>query len=214
MATEVELKLRCVEANKSVLTELEAFIEKAFPEAELSTRYLENRYLDTPDFALNKARVALRIRSFECDGERHYIQTLKTQGEVKDGVHTRKEHEWQVPNLSLNIDLLNSCEDWPEQLKADCLITVFDTNFTRYSAVLEHADSKIELAYDQGAVSAELNGEVRKTVINELELELLEGDAAALVSLSEQLKAELALVPSDTSKAERGFKLYDSSTSS
>ena len=53
---------------------------------------LENIYFDTPDYALQRLRMALRIRTQ--DGA--YIQTLKTRGQAQGGVLARQEWEWPL----------------------------------------------------------------------------------------------------------------------
>ncbi|MGV8378280.1 inorganic triphosphatase, partial [Pseudomonas aeruginosa] len=45
--------------------------------------------------------------------------------------------------------------------------------------------------------------------ICELDLELRQGDAAALLELAAELAADLPQMPSDISKAQRGYRLFD-----
>jgi len=66
----------------------------------------------------------------------------------------------------------------------------------------------IEAALDLGHVVV---GK-QKEEICELELELREGEPAALLELAAELAATLALMPCDISKAERGYRLYDASS--
>ncbi len=63
----------------------------------------------------------------------------------------------------------------------------------------------MEAALDLGKVVAGDNQEE----ICELELELRQGDAAALLELAAELAADLPLMPCDISKAERGYRLFD-----
>ena len=64
----------------------------------------------------------------------------------------------------------------------------------------------IEAALDLGKVIA---GEGEEEIC-ELELELRQGEPAALLELACELAAELPLMPCDISKAERGYRLFDS----
>ncbi|MNX44982.1 hypothetical protein D3C86_754840 [compost metagenome] len=52
----------------------------------------------------------------------------------------------------------------------------------------------------------------QKEEICELELELREGEPAALLELAAELAEKLALMPCDISKAERGYRLYDANS--
>ena len=68
----------------------------------------------------------------------------------------------------------------------------------------------VELALDTGRVVAHRGTPQQKEArICELELELREGDPAALLELAAELAASLPLMPCDISKAERGYRLFD-----
>ena len=74
MSVETELKLLLPKAS---VTQLKTHpFWKKFANGEPETFHLGNSYYDTPDRALSKANVALRIR--EKKGQ--YFQTLKTKG--------------------------------------------------------------------------------------------------------------------------------------
>jgi triphosphatase len=172
---------------------------------------LENSYFDTPALTLARAKSAVRVRRTP-DG---WLQTYKTVGSSKDGLHSR--HEWEMPveGNALEIDaLLAECDDEPSkealQSARDELIPLFTTHFSRtlWHVSIEGAD--VEAAIDQGEVLAEVNGETRRAPICEIELELKSGDAGALRALSAELaKAISGLRPDDVSKAQRGYKLRE-----
>src|SRR5690606_27645162 len=67
------------------------------------------------------------------------------------------------------------------------------------------ARTVIEAALDLGEVKA---GKLREEIC-ELELELRQGEPAALLELAAELAASLPLTPSDISKAERGYRLLN-----
>jgi inorganic triphosphatase YgiF len=200
MAKEIELKLSVLNADKNVLEQLkECFMSLGINSTELNKKHLENIYYDTPDRVLNKNRMALRIRK---KGDA-YIQTLKTKGHSTNGLSERGEWEWPRPEPSLDLDVLESLPIWSDDMSLTSLEAVFETNFDRHEAVLKWRDSEIELAFDQGEVSANQ----KSLPILELELELMSGQVSSLTSLAKALEKYIQLKPSDISKAERGYSL-------
>ncbi|GFM88172.1 adenylate cyclase [Pseudomonas cichorii] len=168
---------------------------------------LSNQYFDTPERDLAKAKVALRIRR---DGDR-IIQTLKTRGQSVAGLSERNEFNWDLPKAKLDLKKLEG-DCWPEQL-ADLdkktIKPLFTTDFVREKAEISWGRGKskvvIEAALDLGQV---VLGK-QKEEICELELELREGESAALLELAAELAATLPLMPCDISKAERGERLFN-----
>jgi inorganic triphosphatase YgiF len=170
---------------------------------------LVNIYFDTPELTLASSKSALRLRQTP-DG---WLQTFKTVGNAKEGLHSR--HEWEMPvaGEKLEIDaLLRECD---EPSAADALrqaapelVELFRTNFTRTLWRVEVNGSDIEAAIDQGDVFAEVDSETRRAPISEVELELKSGDEAALHTLAAELGRQIAgLAPDNISKAQRGYKL-------
>lgn len=172
---------------------------------------LGNVYFDTPSLTLAKAKSALRLRRTP----EQWLQTYKTLGEAKAGLHSR--HEWELPVLgeALEIDaLLAACDDDAArdalQAAAPDLIALFRTDFTRIVWDVEREGSQIEVALDSGAITAEVDGEPRRAEISELEIELKSGDASALETLAAELRGAFpALDPEDVSKAQRGYRLRE-----
>lgn len=169
-----------------------------------------NQYFDTPERDLAQAKVALRLRK---DGD-DIIQTLKTRGQSVAGLSERNEYNWDLPKAKLDVKKLDG-ECWPEQLAEldkKTLKPIFTTDFVRERAEIAWGRGKakvvIEAALDLGHVVV---GK-QKEEICELELELREGEPAALLELAAELAATLALMPCDISKAERGYRLYDASS--
>ncbi|WP_395071121.1 CYTH domain-containing protein [Paraburkholderia silvatlantica] len=172
---------------------------------------LENIYFDTPALALARARSALRLRR----APEGWLQTFKTVGTAQNGLHAR--HEWEMPvaGEALEIDrLLHECDEAGVSTAlsdaAANLIPLFRTDFTRTLWTLEVDGARVEAAIDEGEVSAEVDGETRRTPICEIELELKSGDEAALHSLAAELAQALpGLAPDDISKAQRGYRLRE-----
>jgi inorganic triphosphatase YgiF len=127
------------------------------------------------------------------------------------GLSERNEYNWDLPKAKLDLKKLDG-ECWPEQL-ADLdkktIKPLFTTDFVREKAEIAWGRGKskvvIEAALDLGNV---IVGK-QKEEICELELELREGEPAALLELAAELAEKLALMPCDISKAERGYRLFD-----
>lgn len=198
MATEVELKLLVAPQWDIPLEELPPL--KA---VERLTFPLQNRYLDTPDQQLTQAGIALRLRHQK--GE--WLQTLKSQHSPKGGLHQRQEWEMAVAEEALEWDRLPA-DALPEGLDRSAVEVVFETNFERRLWLLDYQDATIELVLDQGAARM---GDQESTIA-EFELELKDGEPSALFGLATELARHIPLVPSDISKAERGFNLLNQHT--
>ena len=162
-------------------------------------------YYDTPDEALTAAGASLRLRT-EASGRT--VQTLKSgQGLARGEV----EAEVSPGHLDLS---------WPEFVgpefagpefaglglaanSPDPLAPRFSVHVRRRSGVVEAGTSRIEAAFDEGEIRA---GD-RRAAVCEVELELLEGDRADLLTLARRLVAELPLTLSLRTKSARGADL-------
>lgn len=195
MAIELEIKLTLSERAQAQALEWLLAQPEARPGGQ---KLLVNRYYDTPDAALNRARAALRVRQ---SGNR-YIQTLKTQGEFVDGAHRRQEWEWPLPGPELDLSLL---EDTPlkQRLDMEKFQVAFETNFTRQVVMLETADALVEVAVDCG----EVVGGGRSHPLCEVEFELKSGSPSLLFSWAKALAVEVPVLVNLISKAEHGYYL-------
>jgi inorganic triphosphatase YgiF len=195
MATELEIKLSVSETAQTRALQWLSALPEARPGKQAS---LVNRYYDTPDAALNRAKAALRVRKV---GD-VYIQTLKTRGEFVGGAHRREEWEWTLPGPDLDLALLEATP-LHGQIDLGNLALVFETNFQRQVYWLEDQGDLIEVAIDSGSILA---GNSSRP-LHEIEFELKEGDGKSLtrwaLSLAQQLPVFLNLV----SKAEQGYYL-------
>lgn len=195
MATELEIKLSVSEAAQARALEWLS----SRPEVRLGeSRPLMNRYFDTPDAGLNRAKAALRVRKAGDD----YIQTLKTRGDFVDGAHRREEWEWSVPGPGLELSLL---QDTPLNAGLDLsrLQPVFETTFQRQVLWLEDGRSLIEIAVDSGTVAGN-NG---RRPLHEVEFELKRGQSGKLVAWALDLAREVPVFLNLVSKAEQGYFL-------
>jgi inorganic triphosphatase YgiF len=171
---------------------------------------MHDRHTPSRQPSRTAAKVALRLRR---DGDQ-VIQTLKTRGQSVAGLSERNEWDWYLSKAKLDLKKLDdSC--WPAAL-ADLdktqLQPIFTTDFIRQRAEIAWGRGKakvvIEAALDLGKVIA---GEGEEEIC-ELELELRQGEPQALLELACELAADLSLMPCDISKAERGYRLFDSAS--
>lgn len=185
---EIEIKFLC-EAR-----DLDAVLAAA-PGDGTQTRTLVSTYYDTPDNALSRAHVSLRIRQA---GEKR-IQTLK-RGEG----FAREEHEGPPAGdgLDVSVPALKRALK-PAQRRA--LAPVFTVTVTRRQRTFLHAGAEIELAIDEGEIAA---GSRRRS-ISEVELELKAGPPAALFELARSLSSAAPLYLSFDGKASQGQALRD-----
>ena len=157
-------------------------------------------YFDTPDLALSKRGVFLRVR--ESGGR--YVQTIKAMQSAAD-LFERFEWETEVSGRAPDLDAAQGTALGPlltPALRA-ALRLLFETRMRRTLHRLTDSGSEIEVAIDQGEIVAG----ARATPISEVELELKEGDTAALFRLARTLAGTVPLRLAVKTKAERGFEL-------
>ena len=197
MSKEIELKLSLLPEGLRALRRHPLFTGAA---KQGNATTLDNTYFDTPDGALKSRKVGVRTRR----QGRLLLQTVKCAAESIGGLSARPE--WEQP-FSGRFDF--SAIDTPKVQKLLMrheaeLAPVFSTRFRRETRLHDSGDGvRILMMVDTGEVIA---GE-RREPICELELELVEGSALDLLQLARGLAADIPLWPSDTSKAERGYRL-------
>lgn len=185
----------------------EALVAVAVPGSE-ATQQLEARYFDTPSHALQKAKLAYRIRR---EGEA-WVATVKGDGSSKGGLHARLE--WNVPvlNSEPEIEVFSHTDigvRLQEVVGDEILEPILITSFERKTVNVSMPDgSTIEVAADKGAIIA---GEKTAPIL-EIELELKTGQPMALFMLGAALAREYPLLPEPDSKFYRGLLLAGLST--
>ncbi|MGL4767073.1 MAG: CYTH domain-containing protein [Formosimonas sp.] len=169
---------------------------------------LLNVYLDTPNLALKAARAALRLR-FDVE-QNLWLQTLKTAGQVINGVHARGEWECVVarqasasdmPRVDLNL-FPAEAQQMLRAFEAE-LQPVFRTDFTRDIYDYRHNAAHFEWALDDGAVQTSTGA----VPIHELELEHKAGELDEMRDLAQAAQTALKATPQTLSKAARGYGL-------
>lgn len=195
MSNEVEIKLA---VSDKAFNELEEHL-KNFICLVHKKQFLSNTYYDYPDHFLAKQKMGLRIRQ----EDQELTLTLKTNGEVVGGLHSRPEYNLPLTEKETptNAQLR---ELYPfEQLPSSTLQPIFSTDFNRTFWLVECQQSKIEVAFDQGKIIA---GESEQPIC-EIEFELKSGNVQDLFDFVETLPFEIDIYFSSASKAKRGYLL-------
>ncbi len=202
MSTELEIKAPALPTEslepEDVFAALAGRVELRSP----ATRtHLDACYHD--DARLRSAGWTLRAR---CEDDR-IVATTKGPGQLRAGVRERIEINAPIEHLPEVGDPLPApiaaayvehglpLSRWPEQ--------AYRSVVQRTKADLQLPGCVAELAIDHGHVAA--GG--RESPVRELELELVEGDASALLDAAMMLAAHLGLRPGGFSKAARGMAL-------
>jgi len=218
MVTEIELKYSLLENNEQAKPEqVKTTISQLLSEQEITfvqqEKQLSNHYFDTANLTLRKNRIALRTRGTQCfDEAKRFEQTIKTSGIVIAGLHQR-------PEYNVDILMLNQFSRYfPILFFSQILILIYYNNrllnyspltFTRHIWLVSFADAQVEIAFDCGEVACQ--DYASKPRIYEIELELVSGDAKALLKLTKLLFSQLSLRPGQLTKAARGYALYHES---
>lgn len=202
--TETELKLLVRPKHRARLLKQPAL--RAALVASPEKRHQVTTYFDTPELALAREGISLRVRC--SDGRK--VQTLKA-GDAEDGAANglalrRGEWEWPVERDDPDLGLLAQTPlDGAvlERIRGR-LEPVFVTDIRRTACDLRlDGGTRAEAALDEGSIAA---GEARQPV-SELELELKAGTPGPLYHLARELHAAVPLTVLAESKAERGRRL-------
>ena len=198
---EVELKLLLAPEDNDKL------LQHPLLDATARLQQLTARYFDTPDLHLMRHGAGLRVRKE--DGQ--WIQTMKAGGSVQSGLHSRNEWECPVdrswPRLGKLRKLVGDDEHWLSMLDApdlkDRLEPLFLVDVRRHLWEVEVDGNRIEVALDVGHIERKAH----KVAINEVELELKDGDPAGLYAFALQLLEDIPLRITNINKAQRGYML-------
>lgn len=159
-------------------------------------RELVSVYLDTKDWALRRHGFSFRRRRA---GDR-LTQTIKA---MRRGILERAE--WETPYGTGNRDHHGSMEALFEQLSDEKFPTALKAVFKTKIERTTYRVGGIEVALDKGRVIAGR----RFAPVYEIELELKNGDRAALFALAREISIIVPAEISVKSKSERGYDLLE-----
>lgn len=194
---ETELKLLVPPAN------FDEFCRAAFEHLPVknkgTVRNLESVYYDTPNQQLLISNLSLRVRR---NGKR-FIQTLK--GSPAGGALTRNEWEVEITGIAPDLSVFSAEEPVAllDGIKQEDLSPIFTTIVRRHTVLVEAAGSRVEIAFDRGAI----NAGPHQLQLSEVELELKEGRPAVLYRLGLELANIAPLQLGTRSKSTRGYAL-------
>lgn len=164
-------------------------------------------YFDTKDMALSKAGLAFRVRRENDD----ITCTVKYGGGAENGLHSREEENFNVDEAFLQrptLAILKSLDVYEEYRKAagrKKLYPYVTMEYERTQCDVKCGESVSCISYDEGEISA--NG--KKCPINELEIELYEGNTEDLLEFGKKLAGKFELLPLNASKLKRGIDLFN-----
>lgn len=192
MADEIELKLELT-ADGADAMESSGFLPD---HSKIAAQ--RSIYFDTADQRLAKAGLSLRIRR----SGRTRVQTVKADGASAAGLFVRSEWERAVKD---DIPILDDTTPIPALLgkRTSALAPAFEVKIKRRTWTLSEGEAQIEMVLDRGEAVA---GD-RQAPICEIELELKDGDPAALFALARRIDAVAPVRLGVQTKAERGYRL-------
>jgi triphosphatase len=200
---ERELKLEC--DSRHIGRVLHHLILRSATPLPESSGIFHATYFDTPDFALQRAGMALRIR--EHNGRS--IQTIKAEGGSRGIALDRSEWESEVegaldPFAAAVTPLRPFIEDDAIRARIQPLFVV---RTRRTAFLIATGNSAIELALDRTTIKAGMHS----SQVTEIELELKAGNPRAIFHVAEELARAVPLRLSWLTKSGRGYRLLPNS---
>ena len=201
-----ELEIKLSTDSAGLKAAFEAPVLGGAPGKAPAARSLVSTYFDTPDRALNKRRIALRVRR---SGRNAPIIGVKWPPKASGEAFSRGEVEARSPSGELDLSLLGAeiAAELSQIIGERGLEPQFETRVKRRTRLLTAGATQIEIAFDEGEIRA---GE-RRAHVAEVELELKSGDAVELYDFALRAVEAAPLRLDVASKSERGFRLVDGS---
>lgn len=199
--TEIELKLLLSKDDLERLLTLD-FMVQAIREGSRRVRHLVSTYYDTQELTLKEHGIAYRVRD---KGDGSFEATVKTQKQSAGGLSERLELNLPLAEAQPVLDGFAALGLGFELSElAPCGVqALFTVDVQRITYILDYAGAVCELAIDKGAIRC---GEKSES-IDEVEIELLEGEVQALLELKERIAAAVTLRAEERSKFARGLAL-------
>ena len=177
------------------------------------TTQLLNIYFDTANHDLKQAKAALRLR-FDTQAN-CWLQTLKTAGQQRNGMSARQEWEVVLPASETDVpawQLELFSPDAQAYLApiAPAMRPLFHTDFKRDIFDYRQGDNHYEWAIDRGEIRSAQDEHPARISIQDLEIELKQGNLDSMQTLAEHARTALNAQPQTLSKAARGYGLFSS----
>ena len=178
------------------------FMVQAVREGSRKVRHLVSTYYDTQELTLKEHGIAYRVRD---KGDGSFEATVKTQKQSAGGLSERLELNLPLAEAQPVLDGFAALGLGFELSElAPCGVqALFTVDVQRITYILDYAGAVCELAIDKGAIRC---GE-KSDSIDEVEIELLEGEVQALLELKERIAAAVTLRAEERSKFARGLAL-------
>ncbi len=203
MKKNVEIELKLLIDKKDVKKLLAAKeMQSVIQAGSEKTVQLCSSYYDTADFAFKKHGIAYRVRD---KGDGSFEATVKTSRKSSGGLSERVELNMHLSSneavltgfkeLGLGFELTELAPAGVEKL--------FTTEIERTTYILELAGTVAELAIDKGYIRRGKD----KDRIDEIEIELLDGDKGALLDFAAVIAGIVPVFIEKRSKFARGLAL-------
>lgn len=201
--TEIELKLLLSKEDLAKMLALD-FMVQALRAGSKKVRQLVSTYYDTQDMEFKNHGIAYRVRD-------------KGDGTFEATVKTSKKHSGPLSErLELNLPLQENkpvLDGFKElglgfelsELAPSGVRALFTVDVERITYLVDYNGTVSELAIDKGEIRC---GDKRDR-IDEVEIELLQGDVSLLLELKERIAGEVELRAEERSKFARGLALLD-----
>lgn len=199
--TEIELKLLLSKEDLTKMLRLDFMVQAVRSESK-KVRRLVSTYYDTQELTLTQHGIAYRVRD---KGDGTFEATVKTQKKSSGGLSERMELNLPLTQPAPVLDGFKALGLGFElsELAQQGVQALFTVDVQRTTYIIDYKNSVSELAIDKGAIFC---GE-KQDSIDEVEIELLEGDVSDLLELKEKIAAQVMLQAEERSKFARGLAL-------
>ena len=193
------------------LSKLAAIEKLIISKGGIRRQHLEAAYIDTPDFLLTQSGIAFRIRK---EG-RQWVQTLKLS---TSNTLERIEHNvilesrgGAIPHWSIDYHRDHQAGILLRQalpnLPIEDLGIRYQTDIWRRKALVKTRTGILEYALDEGSIYVNTDGVVRSKPVQELEIELKEGQSIDVLRHAQSMIKRFKAYLDTCSKSERGYLL-------
>jgi triphosphatase len=197
--SEIELKLS---ASHEHIPQLRQALESMEINSPPASSTLSSVYYDSAELKLRQRELGFRIR----EEQGRYVQTLKSGGIANGDLLSRSEWEDVIVGDRPDFAAPQTGPRLNDVIIASELRPLFKTIVQRTSIGLEpRSSTRIEAAIDEGEIRS-TEGDASEPVC-EIELELKDGDAAAIYDVALRLLDVAPLRIETRSKSERGYRL-------